>query len=657
MSSAATPPAPGVTTPCIMRTFGSRPFRTDGDLLAVAFAAAGDLWSIEEPGVVRRWNSSTQQQTQFQDLEDPSTLWAIHTATGRAAAGSDELQIWDLQAGKLLAGWPAPIKSPPAVTKSRGILVPSRAITPQPAFITAIAFSPDGHTIATGHDDGFVRLWEPAQDRLAGEFRAHSQPVSALAFQSDGKKIASAGEDKAIHLWDFATKKPLGSLLGHTDRISAVAWHPDGKRFLSAGWDTTARVWDLTTCEPIILLNAHAGQVLAFALSPDGTTLACADSADAIHIWDLGNYRIAGTVRGLTREVRGLAWSPDNRLLAVAGADRTIHLCDAKQPAAATITANEGARPRVAVLAEGKRLASLGAGRTLHVWEATGAQAALQLDKAGALRAFAASPNGRWIAASRVLPDEPQRWHEATRQRSEPPADMLGLWDATTGKHVRFLEGPQPPITAIAFAPDSSKLASGGFLGDDVWVWNVADGEPALLIPEAAGGGAIEGLAWHPAGKLLAVSGIDYMATGGNDGKTGIWNVEGRHTVAWVPGGGSAIAYHPRGHHLAIASLVQTVRVWDVSGKDPAPALELIGHLDAVTCLAYSPDGKLLATGGDDHSVRLWDADTGLQLGHVDLDTQVKALVFAPDGATLFTGNGNTSCYQLDVGQILAQAD
>jgi WD40 repeat protein len=118
-----------------------------------------------------------------------------------------------------------------------------------------------------------------------------------------------------------------------------------------------------------------------------------------------------------------------------------------------------------------------------------------------------------------------------------------------------------------------------------------------------------------------------------------------------LAGGARGLAFHPAGRHLAAASLVRTVRVWDV--RTGRLLRDLSGHEDAVNCVAYSPDGRRLASAADDHTVRLWDAETGAALGVTELDTQVKALGFSPDGRSLFTANGNSSCYQLRVQRLL----
>jgi WD40 repeat protein len=125
-----------------------------------------------------------------------------------------------------------------------------------------------------------------------------------------------------------------------------------------------------------------------------------------------------------------------------------------------------------------------------------------------------------------------------------------------------------------------------------------------------------------------------------------------------LDGGVRALAFHPAGTQLAVAGLGRSIRVWDVAdwrggGVRDEPRAEWTGHDDAVLCVAYSPDGRWLASGGTDRTVRIWDPDTGKALGSLTLDTQIRTLTFTPDGRHLFTGNGNSSCYQLAVQALL----
>ena len=617
-----TPPtvSPSPTAPMsyVARVFGAHPFHTDGDLLALGFAADGSLWSVEEPGVVRRWDLDGRRQLGWHHLEELATLWAFSPGARYLVSASDDLSVWETAAGDLAASWP------------------------QACWVTAVAFSPDENVLAAGYDDGAVRLWDWRKQQLIREIPAHKSAVSALAFSADGGRLASAGEDKAIHVWDVKTGAKTGSLLGHTDRIPALVWHPDGRRLYSAGWDTTARVWDVDSCEPIILLNSHAAQVHTLALTGDGGLLACADSANTVHVWDASRNREASVLRPQSREVRALAFSPDGRRLASGGLERIVHIWDSGKALDDEPTADpQATRTCVALSPDSRRLATLGAGATLGVWRTEDATPGPGLEGAGVLRAFAASPDGRWIAGSRAV-DEVAGTEEAT----------VGLWEAAAGRRVTLLEGQAGPVTALAFSADSALLATGGFRSGDVWLWSIPDGRPLLVIPGAAEKLPVEALAFHPNKRVLAVGGMDWTA-GGLDGSVTLWDVEPPRKLAVLHGGAAGLAFHPDGRRLAVASLVQTVRVWDLD--DNRLAAEWPAHNDAVTCVAYSPDGRLLATGGDDHTVRLWDADTGAPRGLAELDTQVKALCFSPDGRWLYTGNGNASCYELDVPRLLAE--
>ena len=446
-------------SPIRPRVFGARPFHTDGELLALRFAADGSLWSVEEPGVLRHWDLTTRQQIGWHELGDPSAVWCFSASVHYLAAGSDELCLWETNDGELLACWP------------------------QTSWVTALAFQPGGLLLASGHDDGVVRLWDYTGERLAYELRGPTSPsggardlaVSALAFSSDGRRLAVAAEDRSILLWDMAGGELLGRLLGHTDRIPALAWHPDGRRLVSAGWDTTARVWDTSACLPLILLNSHDGQVQALAFTPDGHRLACADSAHAVHLWEMGPYQTLAVRRDHGREVRSLAFSPDGKCLASGGAGRVIHVWDA-EPASSQAHAERSRTRSIRcwrglaspVSADGRRLASLGRGTTLRVWNTATTEPLLELENAPRLRAFAASSDGRWFAGGVARPEGP----EADRS-------TLVLWRADNGRRKDTFFGQAAPITVLAFSPDSRLLASAGVRSSDVWLWTIPDGETA----------------------------------------------------------------------------------------------------------------------------------------------------------------------------------
>src|SRR5262249_47477919 len=133
----------------------------------------------------------------------------------------------------------------------------------------------------------------------------------------------------------------------------------------------------------------------------------------------------------------------------------------------------------------------------------------------------------------------------------------VSLWEAATGRPLAVLDGPEEPVTALAFAPDGLTLASAGASGLAVWLWRVDDGMPVRVVPDARDGCTVEWLAFHPRGRLLAVGGIDWLATGGSDGAVSVWDIEGRHEVATLAGGTTSIAFHPSGKRLAAASLEQ----------------------------------------------------------------------------------------------------
>jgi WD40 repeat protein len=218
-------------------------------------------------------------------------------------------------------------------------------------YVQTVAFDRDGTTLATGGEDGTVRLWNAETADQCGQFNHDDGPVSALAFSPSATWLASGGHDRRVHLWhrDTGRERRLKGFRGC--EVYALAFAPSGLRLPgdhaeSLAWgraDGVVGVWSLEAEEGSEVVRRGGTGVLTLAFAPDGRTLAVAGSSGFLQLWDIESRRL---IQSIAHEdgpcCRSLAFSPNGRLLAAAliQGPRVFHLAEGR------FLENVPARPR-----------------------------------------------------------------------------------------------------------------------------------------------------------------------------------------------------------------------------------------------------------------------------------------------------------------------
>ena len=151
--------------------------------------------------------------------------------------------------------------------------------------INALAFTPNGHLLASGSDDGTIRIWDASTGTEI--LSLPSNNTRDLTFSSDGKILASRSKDGTIYLWDIATSEELSSMKGYKNSSTVLAISTDSKILAIGNPDGAIQLWDISTSNKLSTLNGHTFPFRSLSFSPDGKTLASGSSDGAIFLWNL----------------------------------------------------------------------------------------------------------------------------------------------------------------------------------------------------------------------------------------------------------------------------------------------------------------------------------------------------------------------------------
>jgi WD40 repeat protein len=470
----------------------------------------------------------------------------------------------------------------------------------------SVEYSPDGKMIITTSNAGDVTVWDSALG-----MKLFRLPGNIARISQDGSQLVTGSEDGTVAIWDFATRSRLHTLKGHTDRINEVNFSPDGKLVVSSSDDETFIVWNTETgqkefSESVMIAYPDLWFPHNVSFSPDGSLLISIDITETesrMKFWDVEDHWT----------LRNQQWSSDLSIFSRDGKWLVMH----------GATNNDFVE--------------------IMLWDLTGKDVAALNFRSISPIVFASTHNS-FITGFAFSPD-------GTMMASVSQDSRINVWRISNqgAELLMILSGHMKDLRDAAFSPDNTRLATTSWDGT-VKVWDIT--------PTGASEGFVIFGHNDDISRLEISKDGRYLATAGKDGAAIIWETNTGKKLLSIENHGSPVfdvAFNPNGTLLATAGYDNTAKIWSIDltpGAMKADLLQTLGGHDSgpiigsnfpgLTAVVFSPDGKKVATGGVDDMAKVWDLQTGKELFSVQAHPEGKgvcALAFSTDGKWLATAS------------------
>jgi WD40 repeat protein len=454
----------------------------------------------------------------------------------------------------------------------------------------AFALSGDGRWLAEGYGNE-LRFWDFGAGTLQRRF-ALPGTLQDLALSPDGSLLAACFPGRAeVALWNTATGETAGALRGHEGAVLDVAFAPDGRHVATSGRDETVRLWEVATGSEVRQWRNRGALARSLAFAPDGKLLATADTDRGIRLWRVD---APATIPAITNVSPPLCFSLDSRYLATFQAtnDLVIWELARREPVA------RWSAPRLDWLAWADvRGPLLGAELPTNA-------------TAVSVQAFPLNGGPPQPRCELPTPDSPATFLACGPNRSQLLSGhrdgSLRWWDAATGRELARRPAGASPLQGAAFTRDGSHLAVWTPFPRAVQTWDALARQPLATnhFPRRS----LFAFAFHPDGNSLA--------TGGDLQTLRLWKTATLEMLEGLPEQRamvSHLAWSPRGHTLAAATLDGALRLWHV----PTSRMLVLlwqrppGTNQRITGLAFSPDGAWLAATDTTGQLHLWHGPNG----------------------------------------------